>query len=124
MNSVTDDLIINEFIQSLENKFPDVLEEIILYGSRARGDFREYSDYDFLIIYKDSGSKDLIQDAVLDAEVLVMDKYDRLASSLLWSHSDWERKKKYPLGLNIQKEGKNLWKKKNLLSLERLIESL
>ena len=93
MNSVKDDLIINEFIHSLENKFPDILEGIILYGSRARGDFRDYSDYDFLIIYKDSGNKDILQDAVLDAEVLVMDKYNRLASSLIWSHSDWERKK-------------------------------
>ncbi len=116
MSSITDDLIINEFIHSLENKFPDTLEGIILYGSRARGDFRDYSDYDFLIVYKDSGNKELIQDAVLDAEVLVMDKYERLASSLIWSLSDWERKKKYPLGLNILKEGKNLWKKKNILS--------
>ncbi len=29
---------------------------VILFGSIARGDFDEYSDYDILVIFKDKGS--------------------------------------------------------------------
>jgi predicted nucleotidyltransferase len=31
------------------------IEQIILFGSRARGDFEELSDYDLLVIVPDSG---------------------------------------------------------------------
>jgi predicted nucleotidyltransferase len=36
---------VKKAINSVEPK-----AEIILYGSRARGDFREYSDWDFLVL--------------------------------------------------------------------------
>jgi predicted nucleotidyltransferase len=38
-----------EILQCLEEKEVAV-KNIILFGSRARGDFSKYSDYDFLII--------------------------------------------------------------------------
>ncbi len=88
MSSITNDLVINELVNYLDDKASNALEEIILYGSRARGDFREHSDYDFLIVYKDLEDIDRIQDIVLDAEVLVMDRYEKLASRLklsIWS---------------------------------------
>lgn len=44
------DKISKEFAQVVRNKLKTHLKKIILFGSRARGDFREGSDYDFLII--------------------------------------------------------------------------
>lgn len=43
-------LLITKIRETVKNTEPDA--EIILYGSRARGDFNENSDYDLLILVK------------------------------------------------------------------------
>lgn len=44
--------------QIITNSFPDVnIEKIILFGSRARNDFNKDSDYDILIVIKNSISQ-------------------------------------------------------------------
>lgn len=43
--------IINELLMQLKQKYSD-FKGIYLFGSRARGDFNEYSDYDLAIIFK------------------------------------------------------------------------
>ena len=47
------DLASISFSKKIKNKFPNILEGIWLFGSRARGDFSEHSDYDFLIVFKE-----------------------------------------------------------------------
>ena len=42
--------IINELLNELKGKYPD-FRGIYLFGSRARGDFNEYSDYDLAMIF-------------------------------------------------------------------------
>jgi uncharacterized protein len=42
--------ILKELKELLSQKFGDIVEQVILYGSRAHGAAREYSDYDILII--------------------------------------------------------------------------
>ncbi|HEC49623.1 MAG TPA: nucleotidyltransferase domain-containing protein, partial [Candidatus Desulfofervidus auxilii] len=49
-NKIQQDTIIKEFTQKLRQQLGDRLKEVILFGSRARGDWEEGSDYDFLII--------------------------------------------------------------------------
>ena len=41
---------INEFVVAVNNKFGDRIKKIILYGSYARGDNRENSDMDIMIL--------------------------------------------------------------------------
>lgn len=41
---------IKEIIMETLNQMSIIVKKIILFGSRARGDFTKYSDYDFLII--------------------------------------------------------------------------
>lgn len=38
---------------ALQDLYGDRLAKVILYGSRARGDFHEESDWDFLVVLKD-----------------------------------------------------------------------
>ncbi len=42
--------VINEFVQKVRDTFKERVKRIILYGSRARGDADEESDYDFLVL--------------------------------------------------------------------------
>ncbi len=44
--------IFNNFKNILEKKFPGYIEQAVLFGSHARGDANQHSDYDILIILK------------------------------------------------------------------------
>ena len=45
--------VIKDFKQAIAALYGDRLDKIILYGSRARGDNREDSDFDFAVVLKD-----------------------------------------------------------------------
>ncbi len=93
----------NEFAEIIRQKLKNHLKKIILFGSYARGDFTEGSDYDILVIV-DEREKD-IQEIVLDASVEIMNKYYALIGYILCDEKEWEKKKQFPIGLNILKEG-------------------
>jgi predicted nucleotidyltransferase len=96
--------IINEIVRMANLKYPD--SEIYLYGSRARGDSKNFSDWDLLILLNR-------QNIPFDVETEVMDDfYDveletgAVISPLIYSKSDWdERHSMTPLFENIKKEG-------------------
>ena len=90
------------FSSRLRERVPG-LRRVILFGSRARGDAREGSDYDFAVILKKKNTKAI--DAVRGAEVDFLDKYDTLSSSIIFNTAEWERHKNLPIGLNIAREG-------------------
>jgi predicted nucleotidyltransferase len=48
----TEKKALSELKEKIKEKYPDA--EIILYGSKARGDYDEYSDIDLMIIIKDN----------------------------------------------------------------------
>jgi len=95
-----------EFARLVKNKLQSHLEKIILFGSHARGDFTEGSDYDILVIV-DKKEK-YIQDVILDSCVEIMDKYYELIGCIVCDQKEWELKKRFPIGLNILKEGVEL----------------
>ncbi|KKO19975.1 MAG: nucleotidyltransferase domain-containing protein [Candidatus Brocadia sp.] len=97
------DKIAREFANSVRKKLENHVKEIILFGSRARGDFTEGSDYDILIVVDKRDRQ--IQEIILDESAEIMDKYDALIGYIVCDEDEWEKKKKFPIGLNILKEG-------------------
>lgn len=97
------DKISVEFAERVRNRLKNHLKKIILFGSHARGDFREGSDYDILIVV-DKREKQF-QEIVLDESVEIMNKYDALIGHIVCDEKEWEKKKKFPIGLNILDEG-------------------
>lgn len=49
---VSDDPILKRFHAALDEIYGDRLERVVLFGSRARGDAREDSDYDIAVFLK------------------------------------------------------------------------
>jgi predicted nucleotidyltransferase len=48
-----DDPILKRFRAALDTLYGDRIERVVLYGSRARGDFHEESDYDVAVFLHD-----------------------------------------------------------------------
>ena len=83
----------------------DGMAEVILFGSRARGDFRNDSDWDFLILLDrplDQPLKDLILSTTYQLEL----QTDSVFNILIHTKEDWARRSITPLYATIQKEGK------------------
>ena len=92
-----------EFSSMLREKLGNQLVQTTLYGSRARADSTFISDYDFLIIVKKKSSEQ--KNIIYDLCFTMPDQYNSLISFLLYDEQEWQRKKRFPLGLNILKEG-------------------
>ena len=53
MPAALDDPILKRFRAALDELYGDRIERVVLYGSRARGDHREDSDYDVAVFLHD-----------------------------------------------------------------------
>lgn len=107
------DIIIKEFSKKLNQNLNGYINKIIIFGSRARGDFDENSDYDFAIIVNDR-FKDL-RKIIAKAEADISIKYNSWVSSLIFSKKEWEDKKHHPICKRIIDEGIPVWMKKHCL---------
>lgn len=97
------DRIIREFARELRSQLGDRIKKIILYGSRARGDFWEVSDFDVIALV-DKRTKE-VEDKILDIEGKILDQYSVLICSIACSTRDWTKQKEYPFFRVVEREG-------------------
>jgi predicted nucleotidyltransferase len=64
---------VKSVIESIARKYGIDIEKIVLFGSRARGDFREDSDWDFLIITRSRCDRRVIQEFSLEVRRALVD---------------------------------------------------
>ncbi len=81
------------------NRYGDI-EEIILFGSVARGDFHEESDIDVLVIGDGVRTPDLVKVA---HEVLL--KYGEVIVPILKTRDEYSKYSDYSFYRNVKKEG-------------------
>jgi uncharacterized protein len=83
----------------------DATADVILYGSRARGDEREYSDWDILILTDypaDLAIEGKFRDKLYDLELETGESFSVFA----YSKNDWyTRQKSTPFFANVTQEG-------------------
>lgn len=79
--------------------------DVILFGSRARDDFKKNSDWDFLILLKQSKSirleKEKIQERLYEIEL----DTGEVISSIVHLKSEWENRSVMPIYQTVKKEG-------------------
>ncbi len=103
MNKNRADKISREFARHVRDRLKIHIKNIILFGSRARGDFKEGSDYDILVVV-DKKEK-TYENILLNLSVDFLNKYNVLIGDIVCDEIEWEKKKRFPIGLNILKEG-------------------
>ena len=97
------DAIAQEYSEKVRAALGERIRDIILFGSRARGDNKEWSDYDVLVIV-DNRDREIVKE-IRKLAVQILDEHDRLVGNIIYDTEEWERKRQYSLGRNIQREG-------------------
>jgi len=90
---------VKEKVQAIDSQ-----AEVILFGSRARGDAREDSDWDFLILLEKAVSfeeEDIILNTVYKIELEV----DEIITPVIENKPHWEMLKVTPFYKNVQRDG-------------------
>ena len=98
-----DDSIAREYSTKVRAALGDRVRDIILFGSRARGEQKKYSDYDVLIVV-DKRDREIVK-TIRKIAVDILDEHERLIGNIVYDVDEWERKKSFPFGINIKREG-------------------
>ena len=98
-----DDKLLTLFLQELRNRLGDHLKQVILFGSRARGDSNADSDYDCLAVLDEISPtvKKLVDE--IAGEFLF--EYNAVFSILPVSEERFRQQRYNPLFMNIRNEG-------------------
>ena len=87
-------------------KKQDPRAEVILFGSHARGQSNEESDWDILILMDQPKANRSVEDRYRSEMFELELELGEAISTLVYSKSDWKTKFLYtPLYQNIKKEG-------------------
>ncbi|HUT52299.1 MAG TPA: nucleotidyltransferase domain-containing protein [bacterium] len=95
--------IAQEFADLLRERLGPRVKQVILFGSQARGDAWEGSDYDVLVVVDQCTPE--IEETVLETDVEMMNRHETLFASLLYSEEEWRKEEEFPLGWNVKREG-------------------
>lgn len=109
----------SDIIEKIKREVPDMIREfmekdlvkMILYGSCARGDFKDYSDVDIALLMKGSRMDSWVYNDKIDevATKLAL-KYFAIVNFVLLPYQEFEEKKGwYGYFKNIEKEGIKLY---------------
>ena len=96
---------VTKFAELLHQHFPERIRQIALFGSKARGDSRPWSDIDLLIVTDSENWQ--FQHAISTLAARVSLEYDVLIGPRVIGQERWERMKQRRFGLyqNIAAEG-------------------
>jgi predicted nucleotidyltransferase len=100
------DPVVQEFATLLRQRLGSHLRQILLFGSHARGDAQDGSDYDMLVVV-DQRTPEL-RAIILEVESQLMERYGALVATVLHSEAEWQQLQGFPLARNIAREGVHL----------------
>jgi predicted nucleotidyltransferase len=85
---------VDVFIKALHQQYPDRIQEVILFGSKARGDSRPDSDIDILILVDDDDWR--FSHAISRLAAHISLNYDVLLGPRVIRQARWRRSLLYP----------------------------
>ncbi len=96
--------VLGDIRQSLERLYGNKLARVVLFGSQARGDAREDSDVDVLVVLR--GEIDYAEevDRMLDEEIRLSERSGRFISFIPVSENRYADGL-HPLMMNVHREG-------------------
>lgn len=97
------DPVIQAFASELRARLHHRIRRIVLFGSRARGEARDDSDYDILVVVDQRSPE--VRPLILEIETALLDNYGALVATVLRTQEEWDRAQGLPLARNVALEG-------------------
>jgi predicted nucleotidyltransferase len=105
---------LDAFVDRLRQRYGDDLLRVRLFGSKARGDFHEESDFDLLVVVRmKDGTYRQHWREIVDISAEIELEYGYVTSLVIKNESDYARMCQHQLLLarNIEQDGIDLWMK-------------
>lgn len=93
-----------EFARRAREELGDRIVHIILYGSRARGDYTEDSDIDVLVVVRDISAKEA-DDRIFPFAYEMLDKYEELLFASVLTEEEYVASQARSFYINVAEEG-------------------
>jgi uncharacterized protein len=97
------DPVLKRFRAALTEIYGDRLERVVLFGSRARGDAREDSDYDIAVFLRDLNDRFKEMNRLADLSTAILYDMGELVSALPYPAGSYNERT--PLMHEIRAEG-------------------
>jgi len=106
--SKTERRAIERFGDDVKNRLGEYVVRMSVFGSKVRGDFRETSDIDVLVIVKERSLRVMDQIAEITSDLNV--EYDLSISPVVFSEQEYDMNAKMasPFSLAVREEGLSL----------------
>ena len=105
-NPIAIDPMLNSFREALADLYGAALDRVVLFGSRARGDAREDSDYDIAVFLRETDDLRAEWDRLADLRVRFLDAGGPFMEAIPFRASDYASRT--PLMHEIRKDGLTL----------------
>jgi predicted nucleotidyltransferase len=96
-------MVLSKFRAALNELYGDRIERIVLYGSRARGDAREDSDYDVAVFLKNLDDRWAEMDKIAVAADDILDETGAVIHAMPYRAGSYQERT--PLMHELRREG-------------------
>ena len=96
-------MVLAKFRAALNKLYGDRIERVVLYGSRARGDAREDSDYDVAVFLKDLDDRWAEMDKIAVAADDILDETGAVIHAMPYRAGSYQERT--PLMHELRQEG-------------------
>ena len=94
-----------DYRRELDRAFPGMVEEIVVFGSKARGDSTEDSDLDLLLVIREGDWR--LKEAIARPGHLLAAGTEVVPSMMVYTLTEWEQRRRVraPLWQTVTRDG-------------------
>ena len=100
-----EELWLKSYCEALARQFPGLVEQLIIFGSKARGTATEESDLDLLVVIREGGWR--VKDAITQPGYLLAVDTNSVPSIIVLTREEWGslRRREAPFWQTVQRDG-------------------